>query len=350
MMNWRRTRAVAVALMLAVGSWSGGAMAADPAPTTNSAEAQLRAFEQGLHKQTGDVVIAPAKATLHLGDRYYFLPADDAKKVLTQVWGNPADAVSDVLGLVLPKGTTASDNVWGAVVTYDDTGYVSDKDAAEQDYDKVLSDMRDAAKERNEERKKQGFSAVQIVGWAQPPSYDAKDHSLVWARQLKFEGSKGPDSLNYDVRLLGRRGVLSLNMVSDMAHLPEVRAAAAEFGRAASFDRGETYADYDASTDKTAEYGLAGLVAAGVGVAAAKKLGLLAIILGFGKKFIVLIVAAGMAVMRWGRKLFGRKEAEQSGEAEAGPADTALQAEHPTAASPEAPVAPKPAEDQPPAA
>lgn len=345
MMNLRRTRAVVVALMLAVGSWSGGAMAADPARTTNSAEAQLRAFEDGLHKQTGDVVIAPAKATLHLGDRYYFLPAEDAKKVLTRVWGNPADAVSDVLGLVLPKGTTASDNVWGAVVTYEDTGYVSDKDAADQDYDKVLSDMRDAAKERNEERRKQGFSAVQIIGWAQPPSYDAKDHSLVWARQLKFDGSKGPDSLNYDVRLLGRRGVLSLNMVSDMTHLAEVRAAAAEFGRAASFDRGETYADYDASTDKTAEYGLAGLVAAGVGVAAAKKLGLLAIVLGFGKKFLVLIVAGGMAVMRWGRKLFGRKDTEP----EAAPAPAhAAEAEHVAERVSDAPVMAKPAEDQPP--
>lgn len=346
-MNLRVSRAIVVAMMLAVGCWSGGAWAADPAPTANSAEAQLRAFEQGLHKQTGDVVIAPAKATLHLGDRYYFLPADDAKKVLTQVWGNPADAVSDVLGLVLPKGTTASDNVWGAVVTYDDTGYVSDKDASEQDYDQVLSDMRDAAKERNEERKKQGFSEVQIVGWAQPPSYDAQDHSLVWARQLKFEGSKGPDSLNYDVRLLGRRGVLSLNMVSDMAHLPEVRAAAADFGRAASFDRGETYADYDASTDKTAEYGLAGLVAAGVGVAAAKKLGLLAIILGFGKKFLVLIVAGGMAVMRWGRKLFGRKEAEA--DTEAAPADDAVEPDHLAEPAPDASAEPKPAGDHPPA-
>ncbi|WP_320453446.1 DUF2167 domain-containing protein [Sphingomonas sp. CFBP8993] len=330
MMNLRGTGAIAMALMLAVGGWSCGAIAADPTPVANNAEAQINAFEQGLHKQTGDVVIGPAKATLHLGDRYYFLPAEDAKKVLTQIWGNPADAVSDVLGLVLPTGTTASDNVWGAVVTYEDTGFVSDKDAHAQDYDKVLSDMREGAAERNEERRKQGFSTVQIVGWAQPPSYNAQDHSLVWARQLKFGDSKGPDSLNYDVRLLGRRGVLSLNMVSDMAHLDEVRAAAAQFGRAASFDRGEAYADYDASTDKTAEYGLAGLVAAGAGVAAAKKLGLLAIVLGFGKKFIALIVVAGLAVVRWGKRLLGRKE------------------EQPVESLEEAPLE-KPAGDQPPA-
>ncbi|MCT8001733.1 DUF2167 domain-containing protein [Sphingomonas sanguinis] len=346
MMNLRGTRAIAVALMLTVACWSGGAMAADPTPAAHNAEAQIRAFEQGLHKQTGDVVVGLAKATLHLGDRYYFLPAEDAKKVLTQIWGNPADAVSDVLGLVLPTGTTASDNVWGAVVTYEDTGYVSDKDAHEQDYDKVLADMREGAAERNEERRKQGFPTVQVVGWAQPPSYNAQDHSLVWGRQLKFDDSKGPDSLNYDVRLLGRHGVLSLNMVSDMAHLDEVRAAAAQFGRAASFDRGETYADYDASTDKTAEYGLAGLVAAGAGVAAAKKLGLLAIMLGFGKKFIALIVVAGLAVVRWGKRLLGRKNAEPDVEAE--PA-YATEAEHGVEPAPAAPAEPKPTGDQPPA-
>lgn len=330
MMNLRGTGAIAVALMLAVGCWSGRAIAADPVPTANNAEAHVRAIEQALSKQTGDVVIGPAKATLHLGDRYYFLPAEDAKKVLTRIWGNPDMAVSDVLGLVLPTGTTASDSVWGAVVTYEDSGYVSDKDAHEQDYEKVLSDLREGTAERNDERKKQGFQTVQIVGWAQPPSYDARDHSLVWARQLKFDGSTGPDSLNYDVRLLGRRGVLSLNMVSDMSHLAEVRAAAADFGRAASFDKGETYADYNASTDKTAEYGLAGLVAAGVGVAAAKKLGLLAIVLGFGKKFIALIVLAGLAVVRWGKRLLGRKE------------------EQPVETFEDAPPE-RPAEDQPPA-
>ena len=55
-------------------------------------------------------------------------------------------------------------------------------------------------------------------------------------------------------------------MLSDMKHLPDVRAAATDFGKAAAFTPGATYADYDKSVDKTAEYGLAGLVAAGAGV------------------------------------------------------------------------------------
>ncbi|PNB37134.1 DUF2167 domain-containing protein, partial [Pseudomonas sp. FW305-130] len=83
-------------------------------------------------------------------------------------------------------------------------------------------------------------------GWAQQPSYDPAAHSLIWARDIKISDSP-VDALNYDVRLLGRKGVLSLNMLSDMQHLPDVRAAATDFGKAAAFTAGSTYADYDKS-------------------------------------------------------------------------------------------------------
>jgi uncharacterized membrane-anchored protein len=109
------------------------------------------------------------------------------------------------------------------------------------------------------------------------------------------------------VRSLGRHGVLSLNMIWDMPHLAEVRTAAADLGKAAGFEKGATYADYDKSVDKTAEYGLAGLVAAGVGVVAIKKLGFLALVLGFGKKLILLVVVAGAAIWRGIKRIFGRK-------------------------------------------
>lgn len=114
------------------------------------------------------------------------------------------------------------------------------------------------------------------------------------------------------MRLLGRGGVLSLNMVSSISSLPDVRRAAADFGSAASFDRGQTYADYDSATDKDAGYGLAGLVAAGAGVAVAKKLGLLAIVLGFGKKLLILVAVSGAAIVRFGRKLLGRGREEET--------------------------------------
>lgn len=290
--------ALGMVVMLAPSAAVGSAPAKVPA--------EVIAFEKSLHKQTGDVAIPAAQARLHLGDRYYFVPAEEAKTILTKLWGNPPEVANGVLGIVFEKGRTAYDNVWGAVVTYEDTGYVPDKDAKAEDYDKVVESIRAGEAESNAQRQKGGYPTIHLVGWAQQPSYDPAQHSLIWARDLKFSDSK-VDALNYDVRLLGRRGVLSLNMLSDMEHLGDVRSAAADFGQAASFDAGSTYADYDKSVDKTAEYGLAGLVAAGAGVLVAKKLGLLAVVLGFWKFILIGLTAAGAAIARFFRRVTGRE-------------------------------------------
>ena len=302
-----KIRMMVSALALALATVTAPAGAQDGNQTAQAAPSpELIAFVKNLHKQTGDVAIPAAHAVMHLGTRYYFIGPDEAKRVLVDVWHNPPSAVGNVLGLILPADKTVVDNIWGAVVTYQDSGYVPDTDASSQDYDKVLNDLREGEAADNEERKKQGYPELSVVGWAQQPSYDKASHSLIWARDLKSSDSP-VDGLNYDVRSLGRHGVLSLNMIWDMPHLAEVRTAAADLGKAAGFEKGATYADYDKSVDKTAEYGLAGLVAAGVGVVAIKKLGFLALVLGFGKKLILLVVVAGAAIWRGIKRIFGRK-------------------------------------------
>ena len=293
-----------MASALALAAFAAPAGAQDGNQTTGSAE--LVSFIKNLHKQTGDVTIPAAHAVMHLGTRYYFLGPDEAKRVLVDVWRNPPSEAEGVLGLIMPAGKTVLDESWGAIVTYEDTGYVPDSDASSQDYDKVLSDMRSGEAEANEQRRKDGYPEAHLMGWAQPPSYDKASHSLVWARDIKF-GNATVDGLNYDVRALGRHGVLSLNMLWDMPHLSDTRAAATELGKAAAFDKGSAYADYDKSVDKTAEYGLAGLVAAGAGIVVAKKLGLLAIMFGFGKWILVGLAAVGATMRRWIGKLFNRQ-------------------------------------------
>jgi uncharacterized membrane-anchored protein len=221
--------------------------------------------------------------------------------------------VSNVLGLVLEKNASIFENVWGAVITYKATGHVSDADAAEQDYAAVLSGMQAEDAADNQQRKAAGYPAMTLVGWAQPPSYDKASHSLIWAREVAIEGD-AVNSLNYDVRLLGRTGVLSLNMVSSMPMIGDVRTAAQAFGKAVTFEPGGAYADYDAAVDHTADYGLAGLVAGGAAVAVAKKVGFLGLILAFGKKFIVLLLAGGAALVGGIGRLFGRKRDEDGEE------------------------------------
>ncbi|MCB2084245.1 MAG: DUF2167 domain-containing protein [Sphingomonadaceae bacterium] len=247
---------------------------------------EAQEYLKTLNPVSGTVEIPEAKASLDLGSDYVFYGKVDASRILTEIWGNPPEAVSDVLGLVMKAGTSPFSESWGAVVTFEDVGYVSDDDAAEVDYDELLEQLQEGTIEANEVRKEMGYPTVTLVGWAARPVYDDQHHSVVWAKNLKFAGDV-ENSLNYDVRTLGRYGVLSVNVVSTMSELEEITTAAHELASHASFAEGARYQDFDASTDRTAEYGIGGLIAAGAGVAAAKKLGLFAILLKFIKPILL---------------------------------------------------------------
>lgn len=126
------------ALVVAFGLLTATGAAATPAGATPTAEQQaeirrLQALRDSVQPQNGLITIESAKATLNLGEDFYFLGAADARRVLTEAWGNPPSAVEGVLGMVFPTGKDFLDDSWGAVVTYTDDGYVSDEDAASID-------------------------------------------------------------------------------------------------------------------------------------------------------------------------------------------------------------------------
>ncbi|MFC5741408.1 DUF2167 domain-containing protein [Dyella tabacisoli] len=281
----------------ALTPWPTIAMADDAATPAAAADesAKTDAFLKSLQLQTGTVSITKAQASLKLAPGYSFLRATDAQRVLNELWGNPPD--SDVLGMILP-GTDPKvlldGDAWAVVVSYTDEGYVSDADAAKIDYSDMLKDMQKGAEEENPERIKQGYPAIELVGWAEPPHYDAASHKLYWARDLKFKKSNGAEdghSLNYAIRVLGRQGYLSLNAVAPIDQLNKVRADMPQVLAMTEFDQGQRYADYNSSTDKLAAYGIGALVAGGIAAKAGlfAKLGL--ILLGL-KKFLLIGIAA----------------------------------------------------------
>ncbi|WP_082662936.1 MULTISPECIES: DUF2167 domain-containing protein [unclassified Sphingopyxis] len=287
------------------------ATASGPAAEQAAIAAQQAAAQRlmaSMKRQTGTIHIAAADADLNLGDAYYFVGAEDARTILVDVWRNPPGSATGVLGMVFPKGKSFVDDTWSAVITFEDTGYVSDDDAKTIDYEEMLANMKAADEEQAPATRASGYPAGILQRWAQAPTYDAQKHSLVWARDIKFDGSS-EDTLNYDIRLLGRTGVLSMNILAGMSQLAEVQEAAKTFANVGSFRTGARYADYNPSTDKKAEYGLAGLVAAGGAAAVAKKVGLFAILAKFGK-FIVIGLVALFAMFRNAiGGLFGRKPA-----------------------------------------
>ncbi|WP_130619162.1 DUF2167 domain-containing protein [Dyella amyloliquefaciens] len=280
-----------------------------PVLAEESGDMTAEQFVATLHPVTGPVTLPGAQATLNIADGYSFLPAADAQRVLTQLWNNPPD--SDVLGMILPSSDARAvldDKNWAVVVTFVDDGYVSDEDAAKIDYNDMLKDMQKSTEDENADRLKEGYPAIELMGWAEPPHYDTASHKLYWAQDLRFKRTNGSDenrTLNYAIRVLGRQGYLSLNAVAPIEALAQVRADMPQVVEMADFDAGQRYTDYNPSTDKAAAYGIAALVAGGIAAKAGlfAKLGVL--LLAF-KKFIVLGVAAVGGVIA---KLFKRKQA-----------------------------------------
>jgi uncharacterized membrane-anchored protein len=266
-------------------------------------DAAAAALLQGLHYQTGDVPLADAGATLHVQPGFRYLGHDDTRTVLEKLWHNPPDDA--VLGLLVPDNAPLdSEHGWAVLVTYSDDGYVSDADAAKVDYDAVLAQMKEASVDENVERKKAGYDEIDIVGWAQPPRYDAAGKRIYWARELALKGATGQHTLNYDIRVLGREGYLSMNAIAGMNDLALVRDGMTRVLPMAEFDAGKRYADYKPGTDKLAAYGLAALVGGGIAAKAGlfAKLGLLLLAM---KKFVILGV---LAVAAFVKKLFGGKD------------------------------------------
>lgn len=313
------------------------------APLSDEEFARLKAeFDASLQPRTGEIKLSTAHVTLNVPDGYYFLDTADARKVLEEAWGNPPDPNVD--GMLFRAGVSALDeSAWGVVLTYEDTGYVSDEDAASIDYDMLIDVMRDGEPAENAQRKQMGFPAIKLIGWAAEPRYDATTHKMYWAKELEFEDI-GPHTLNYDMRVLGRHGVLSLNFIAGIDQLGEVERAGSGILAIPHFDGGYRYEDFNAATDQKADFGVAGLIAGGAAAAAlAKNTGIIATALILLKKFWFVGIALVGGLFAGIRNLFTSKETKVARKSEQrsataffdGPAETPS-SELPTGADAEA--------------
>jgi len=267
----------------------------------NKDDAQALAAK--LKFQQGEVILKDGLATLKVPEGLRYLNGRDALIVLVKLWGNPP--MTEPLGLLMPADAgPLSPDSWAVIITYEEEGYVKDQDAEKIDYNDLLQKMQKDTLEANKEREKQGYPKVELVGWAAAPRYDKVAHKLYWAKELKFGGENG-NTLNYNIRVLGRRGVLVLNAVAAMLQLPEIEKNAPKILAALDFNPGNRYADFsEASGDKVASYGIAALVAGGVAAKLGLFKGLWVLLLGL-KKFVII---AFVALAAWFRKLFGKSK------------------------------------------
>jgi uncharacterized membrane-anchored protein len=263
---------------------------------------EIEKIEAGLKWFTGRVVLGNNLAEVNLTSDFRYLDPEDARKVIVDLWGNPPSR-GDTLGMIFPADVGPSEPAsWGIVFTYREDGYVKDDDAAKINYDDMLKQMQEAVRRENEERIKQKFSKVELVGWAASPRYDRDAHKLYWAKEFAFAAGTA-HTLNYDVRVLGRKGVLAINAVASMNQLDAVQERMPEIIAMVNFLPGNRYTDYQQGNDKIAAYGLGALILGGVAAKVGLFKGLIALIIA-GKKFIIIAaIAIGGFLVRFFRKL-----------------------------------------------
>lgn len=219
-------------------------------------------------------------------------------KVFMEINQNPTDG--DERGTVLCSGPEEDSGNWFVVFTYRGSGYVKDDERGEIDADQLLARMQKGVKYGNKQRRERGWETLELDGWQRPPYYDQRTNNLTWGLRLIDES--GDTTINHSVRLLGRGGVMEVDLVADPsvaeAAIPEFDVMLEQF----SYNPGQRYAEWRAG-DKVAEYGLTALIAGGVGAAAAKS-GILA---KMGKGIIAVILAAIAGLRSLAARLFGRK-------------------------------------------
>ncbi|NEU71367.1 DUF2167 domain-containing protein [Hassallia byssoidea VB512170] len=270
----------------------------------------LELLASQLKYETGKITLQSGVATVNVPAELRYLNSQQTQIVLEKIWGNPSG--DGTLGMLVPaKFNPLSKNSWGVVITYQEDGYVKDDEAESIDYSKLLKTMQEATKERNEQRVKQGYPAIEIVGWAKQPSYDKVHHQLHWAKDFKVSDSD-EHTLNYNIRVLGRKGVLVLNAVAGLEQLSLIEKDSPKVLSSVAFNPGYRYEDFNPNSDKIANYGIAALVAGGVAVKTGLFKGILLALLA-AKKFLIIAVVVVIAfIQKIFGNLFGRKRQNNS--------------------------------------
>ena len=244
-------------------------------------------FIQGLNWINGPAdMAAGVYGTIHVPEERVGLERENARD-LVEFYGNPRGTQ---LGLVAD-----AELAWFIDFVFDEVGFVKDDEKDDIDADELLASLREGQESANVQRREMGLDTLELVGWAQAPRYDENLKALTWATKLR--DSQGFESINHNMRLLGRRGVMVATLVCDPSVYAGAKPIAAEVVKDFRFKAGQRYADFRKG-DKIAEYGLKGLILGG-GLALAAKT-------GFLKKFWKLLVVAVAGVVGFIKKLFGK--------------------------------------------
>jgi len=299
----------AVLAAIALGTIAGTAGAQEETDSAKSVRLyqSIRWQDAGSTGKLGDVGI------LKVPEGCRFTEAEGAHTFMILSENTPSGQEVGALYCGTPEeGNPEEIHHWFVTYEYEPSGYVKDDEKSSLDAAKMLATLREGQAEGNKERRRQGWDELTLDGWIREPYYDEKTNNLTWAMRVI---SPNDTSVNHSVRLLGRRGVLKVDLVSAPATFEQALPAFNDLVASTRFVPGQRYSEWR-DGDKIAEYGLTALVAGGAG-AAAMKLGL------FGKLWKVIasvlvaawkaIAVAAAAIAAKFKSWFGKKDKQAEG-------------------------------------
>ena len=285
-----------IALIMTAGAQAADA-SSDSKATTDARATGSTAPEEDSLLDRITWIKGPAKADLRdLAEiqvpEGFMMTGGKGTRELLEAMGNPTG--DNELGFLAPTNLA-----WFVVFSFSDVGFVKDDDKDKLDPKAILKAITEGTEHANKFREEMGASPMKIVGWEYPPKYNEQTHNLEWAIRAEADGEP---ILNYNTRLLGRKGVMEANLVIEpselSATLPVYQKLLADY----KYKSGQTYAEYR-DGDKLAQYGLAALITGGA-AAVALKTGLLGTLILFFKKGAKLIIVGVIAIGAFIKKVF----------------------------------------------
>lgn len=199
--------------------------------------------------QLGDIELSECHATLSVPIGYVFIDAIQTKKLIVDYWGNPENRGEGVLGAILPISVRCFYQASAAfIVSYKNVGYVKDDDASSIDYGDLLKEMQRSTEEEN--KRLPEMQRFMLKGWAVEPRYDQDRHVLIWAKHLVMSDG---ETINYDMRILGKDGFVSINAVVDPEYLAEAKAYGNTMMNCLHYRDGYAYSDFNPKEDHVSE-------------------------------------------------------------------------------------------------
>jgi uncharacterized membrane-anchored protein len=217
-----------------LGAWALAALSAQAAfaegvpAAAQQAQTHQTAIKHATKAMQAAQIKGPAEiklrdqASLKLPAGYVWVPQPAAGQFM-KAGGNHPDERE--LGLIFPDSDPQG---WMVVARYEDAGYIKDDDAKNWNVDDLFKSLKEGPEASNEERRKNGYSELDILEWAKKPNYVADTHRLAWSMSARVKGASAdaPTSINDNTYALGREGCITLNLITGLQAIGQDKADA----------------------------------------------------------------------------------------------------------------------------